>query len=185
MADSDSGLVSRAKAGDVPAFEELVSRHQERVFALAYHILGNAEDAADVQQETFVCAWTKLRAFRGDAAFGTWVHRITVNACISRKRRKDWNSCQAVTEEELMRTPDPGSVACQERIVNAVVVRDVLAAIPASYRTLLILREVEGMSSEEISRIVGGSVESVRKQLWRVRKLFRELLRRQFEEDEQ
>ncbi|MDO8684035.1 MAG: sigma-70 family RNA polymerase sigma factor [Armatimonadota bacterium] len=79
MALPDEELVSQAQAGSLAAFNELVARHQERVHALAYRILGNAEDAADIQQETFVRAWTKLGKFRQQAAFSTWLHRITVN----------------------------------------------------------------------------------------------------------
>jgi RNA polymerase sigma-70 factor (ECF subfamily) len=178
---SDADLVSAAQAGDVNAFDQLLSRHQERVFALAYHILGNAEDAADVQQETFVRAWTKLRDFRGQAAFATWLHRITVNVCISRKRQSRLLS-SLEQDETLACDADPTD--CHERLVNAVVVRELLAGIPISHRTLLVLREVEGMSIKEIADVTGSSVEAVRKQLWRVRKSFGERLRRHLLEDE-
>ena len=88
MTISDHELVSRARQGDKQAFDTLVGLHQDRVFALAYRMLGSAEDAADIQQEAFVKAWRSLGKFRGDASFGTWVHRIAVNLCLARKRRK-------------------------------------------------------------------------------------------------
>jgi len=178
---SDADLVSAAQAGDVSAFDQLVSRHQERVFTLAYHIFGNAEDAADVQQETFLRAWTKLRDFRGQAAFATWLHKITVNVSISRKRK--FRRFFSLGQDE---TPacDADPTDCQERLVNAVVVRELLADIPVSHRTLLVLREVEGMSIKEIADVTGSSVDAVRKKLWRVRKLFGERLRRRLLEDE-
>jgi RNA polymerase sigma-70 factor (ECF subfamily) len=166
--------VSAAKAGDAAAFDQLILRHQERVFALAYHMLGNAEDAADAQQETFLRAWTRLREFRGQSAFTTWLHRITVIACLSKGRR----SRPTLSLEQNEALADGGNrTDCQESIVNAVVVRELLDSLPTNHRTLLVLREVEGMSIEEIAEITGSSIEAVRKQLWRVRKLFGERLR--------
>mgnify|MGYP003768735877 CR=1 FL=1 len=87
LSESCENLVELAKAGDVRAFEALVPLHQDRVHALAYRMLGNAEDVADVQQETFVNAWRNLRKFRRESQFSTWLHRITVNLCLSRIRR--------------------------------------------------------------------------------------------------
>lgn len=184
MANSDNELVSLARAGNAAAFDELVSRHQGRVFALAYHVLGNAEDAADVQQDAFLNAWTNLPRFRGEAAFATWLHRITVNACLSRKRRKDWGVEREPVSENSDYTRGASPVLCQERAVNAVIVRDLLSAIPANHRIVLVLREVEGMSMEEIAGVTGSSVGAVKKRLYRVRKLFGERLRRQLMEDE-
>ena len=102
--------MSAAQAGDATAFDQLILQHQERVFALAYHILGNAEDAADVQQETFVRAWTKLGDFRGHAAFATWLHRIAVNICIRRKRRS--RPLLSLDQYETLTVADPAD--CQE-----------------------------------------------------------------------
>ncbi len=178
---SDSDLVSAAQAGDTAAFDHLILRHQERVFAVAYHILGNADDAADVQQEAFVRAWSKLRGFRGDASFATWLHRIAVNMCIARKQRRRPTS-SLEQDDTLATLADPPDR--QDRLVDAVVVRQLLAEIPAKQRTVLVLREVEGMSLDEISAITGASLEAVRKQLWRVRKQFGELLRQHLTEDQ-
>ena len=182
MHHSDTDLVSAAQAGDAAAFDLLIQRHQERVFALAYHILGNAEDAADVQQEAFVCAWTKLRGFRGQASFATWLHRIAVNMCLAKKRRS--RPVYSLEQDEALAV-QADSTDCQDRLVNALVVRELLDAIPANHRTLLVLREVEGMSIEEIAEVMGTSVGAVSKQLWRVRKLFGEQLRQQLAEGEQ
>lgn len=178
---SDVDLVSAAQDGDAAAFDQLIARHQERVFALAYHMLGNAEDAADVQQDTFVRAWTSLRSFRGNSAFSTWLHRIAVNVCLSRKRR--FRPCSSLEQDNI---PADAAVTrdCQESLVNSVVVRDLLASIRPKHRVLLVLREIEEMSIEEIAEVTGSSVEAVRKQLWRVRKQFAERLRRRLMEGE-
>lgn len=178
---SDKDLVSAAQAGDMAAFDHLILRHQRRVFAVAYHILGNAEDAADVQQEAFVRAWSKLRGFRGDASFTTWLHRIAVNICINKKRRS--RPASSVEQDGTLAALADHSNR-PDRLLNSVLVRQLLAEIPAKQRTVLVLREVEGMSIGEISQITGASVEAVRKQLWRVRKQFGELLRQNLVEDE-
>lgn len=177
---SDADLVAAAKTGDTAAFDQLILRHQERVYAIAYHMIGNADDAADIQQEVFVRAWTKLGGFRGEAAFATWLSRIVVNACIAHKRRPR----SAGTLEDLPEPACPDLPNGSERMVDGVVVRQVLDQIPAKHRTLLVLREVQGMSVGEVAQVTGSSVEAVRKQLWRVRKLFGKLLRQHLMEDE-
>jgi RNA polymerase sigma-70 factor, ECF subfamily len=180
---SDEELVSSARSGKVGAFDELMSRHQERVFALAYRILGNAEDAADVQQEAFVRAWTNLATFRGDSAFATWIHRITVNLCISRKRRKSAAVPAAELDENQLYEFGSHGGDCQDTAVTALAVRQLLSTIPPNQRTLLVLRDIEGRSISEIAELLGGSAGAVRKHLWRARKLFREVARPLFEED--
>ena len=182
MSISDEELVFQARDGNAKAFDQLVARHQERVFALAYRMLGNAEDAADIQQEAFVHAWTKLRSFRGEAAFTTWLYRVTVNACVSRKRRRspsdsteELDECRVITQQ---------GARCQEQVLDRVMVRELLSSIEPKQRALLIMREVEGRSVEEIARITCSSLDTVRKRLWRARKLFRERLREYMSEDE-
>ena len=97
MTEMHKDLVESAKTGDEKAFARVVSLHQGRVFALAYRMLGDVEDAADVGQETFVRAWRSLRKFRGESEFSTWLHRITVNLCLTWKQRRppEWSSAQA------------------------------------------------------------------------------------------
>jgi len=181
LAGSEGELVSQAQGGSLTAFDELVSIHQERVHALAYRILAHDEDAADIQQETFVRAWLALRKFRGDAAFSTWLHRITVNLCLSRKRdRARLDVVESFDEDRL----GAAGRACVESVDTRMIVRAALAAIPAPHRTLLVLRDIEGRAYEEIAEIVGASVESVRTRLCRARKLLREKMRPYLEEEE-
>jgi len=183
LAESCENLVGPATRGDVRAFDALVSLHQDRVFALAYRMLGDSEDAADVQQETFLQAWRNLRKFRGEAEFSTWLHRITVNLCLSRKRRKVIVS-EPLDDHVLVRSPDPGPVACLERTETIATVRRVLDAMPAHYRVLIVLRDMEGRSYEETACVLGCSVESVRTRLHKARKLLREKMRPYIEEED-
>jgi len=179
LAKSDEELVSQAQAGDQGAFDELVARHQDRVFALSYRILANVDDAADIQQETFVRAWTSLKSFKRRAAFSTWLHRITVNLCLSRKRRA---LVQVEPLEEERASHAESAVACLQRMETKTVVQAAIAELPDHYRVLMILREIEGRSCEETAMIVGSSAESVRTGLYRARKLLREKIRPYLEE---
>ncbi|HET6455824.1 MAG TPA: sigma-70 family RNA polymerase sigma factor [Armatimonadota bacterium] len=179
MAKSDEELVSQAQAGDEDAFDELVARHQDRVFALSYRILANAEDAADIQQETFVRAWTRLKTFKCQAAFSTWVHKITVNLCLSRKRRQ---TIVEPLDEERLSPAESGAVACMQRTETKAVVQAAISELPPHYRVLIVLREIEGRSCEEIGSIVGRSADSVRTGLYRARRLLKDKIRPYLEE---
>jgi len=182
LAKTDEELVSLARAGDQGAFDELVARHQDRVFALSFRILANFDDAADVQQEAFVRAWVSLKKFKGRSAFSTWLHSITVNLCISRKRRNPPVQIEPLEEERL--SSGESGVACMQRSETRAIVQRALAELPAHYRVLLVLREIEGRSCEETAQIVGRSVVSVRTSLCRARRLLREKIRPYLEEED-
>ncbi|MEN6355844.1 MAG: sigma-70 family RNA polymerase sigma factor [Armatimonadota bacterium] len=183
MPVSERDLTARAQNGDVAAFDELVSRHQDRVFTLAYHILGDAEDAADVQQDAFLLAWKNLRSFRGQASFGTWLHKITVNCCMSVKRKKTAYVYHEELDEDEPICSGQTATVCQDTLINAITVRQLLADLPERARIALLLREVDGMSIDEIADVMGASYRAVVQQLWRARKLFRERFRQYFTED--
>lgn len=175
LAMSDEELVGRAQSGDTNAFDALIGRHQERVFSLAFRMLGSADDAADVQQESFVQAWRNLSKFRRDAAFGTWLHRITVNLCLSRKRRRQTEPLEPHMEDTL-HSSEPSGVACLERAETKATVRGAIAALPAHHRALIVMRDIEERPFEEIAQILGCSVQSARTRLTRARKMLRERL---------
>jgi len=177
LAKSDSDLVELAQSGNLEAFDKLVSTHQERVYALAYRMLGNPEDAADVQQETFVRAWNSLTKFRGDAEFSTWLHRIAVNICLSMRKRREFTVSEPMFEDCIRLSAEPVGVATLEATETAIALRKVMAAIPAHYRALLVLREIEGRCFEEVARILGCSEQSARTRASKARKLLRDRMR--------
>lgn len=172
LSESDRELVELAQAGSREAFDRLVALHQERVFGLAFRVLGNREDAADVQQETFLNAWQSLGRFRGEASFATWMHRITVNLCLCRKRRKSWNEA-AYSDDVLSDQVDTRSAG---RADTALVVRKTLMGLPGHYRVFIVLREIEDRSFEEIAQLMGCSVQSARMRASKARKILRERL---------
>ena len=169
LSESDRELIELAQVGNREAFDRLVAMHQERVFNLAFRILASREDAADVQQETFLNAWRSMGKFRGQAAFATWLHRITVNLCLSRKRRRDWSE---ISYSDDM-PQDQAGPDCAERADTAIIVRRTLMALPSHHRAFIVLREVEERSFEEIAQIMGCSVESARVRAGRARLIMR------------
>lgn len=176
MGISDTELVARAQSGDLNAFDGLINLHQDRVFALAYRMLGNSEDAADVQQETFIQAWKNLHRFRGDAALSTWLHRIAVNICLSRRRRPQPVQLEPEIEEKLSASDQASSVSCIVSAETALIVRKVIAGLPPHYRALVVLREIEERSFEEVAQIIGCTPASARTRASKARKLLRERL---------
>lgn len=181
---SEQDLVARAQSGSVEAFDELMALHQARVYALARRMLGDRDDAADVQQETFVKAWRSLRGFRGDAEFSTWLHRIAVNLCLARKRRREVAVDGEFIEDRVGEAGE-SPVACMQRAETAARFRQVLTGMPAHYRALIVLRVIEGRSYEEIAQLLRCSVESARSRAYQARNMLRERMRPFLAEEEQ
>jgi RNA polymerase sigma-70 factor (ECF subfamily) len=168
-------LVKAAAAGDRDAFDLLVKRHFQPVFRLALRVLGNREDAEDLQQEAFVQAYRNLHRFHGDSALGTWLYSITVRLCLTRKRSKMMRQQEAV---ELVPSLDPSPNEDPETrllaLESAVRVQHTLLQLSPPDRLLVVLKYVEGLSHEEIARVFGCSAASSRSRLARAKRLFRE-----------
>lgn len=171
-------LVERCKAGDELAWSILVEATYRDVYTLCLRILGHPEDAADATQDAFSKAWRGLGSFRGDAAFTTWLYRIATNAAISkhrsRTRRRRYES--AGDDESMARIEAPGSL---EATAGARLDVELLAAaldrLPEHYRTAVVLRDVYGLSIEEIAREMKISVTAAKVRIHRGRKKLREL----------
>ncbi len=180
----DRTLVGRATGGDRDAFGALVQRHQDRVFNLAFQVVRNREDALDVAQEAFAKAFASLSNFKGDASFTTWMHRIVVNLaidCLRRRRRGDpteYDDRLAVPEdgEHGPAAPDDPETTLGRRQVQSLLSRGI-AALPPAHRAVLILREIEGLSYEEIAQAVGCSLGTVMSRLFYARRKLQKVLR--------
>ena len=178
-------LISRSKTGDAASFTELVNRNEKRIYSLAYHLLNNREDAEDVLQETFFKAYHNLKTFRGDSSFNTWLHRITTNLVISRfRKRKIVTESLDIPIETEQGTIHQRNIVDWSNIPDKVllkkelnaVIDTTIAALPIEYRTVLSLRDIEGLSNEETGRIVGISVAAVKSRVHRARLFIREKL---------
>lgn len=177
--NDDALLIEATLAGDSAAFGRLVLRYQDRLYNTVFRFLGSAEDSRDVVQDAFVQAFVKLDTFEGTAAFYTWLYRIAFNLAVSlgRRRRptaslefaKDAFGCEPIDQ---MAGPETG-VLDQER---ADMVHKALAQLNDEHRQILVLREMEGCSYDQISEILGVPVGTVRSRLFRARLQMREHL---------
>jgi RNA polymerase sigma-70 factor (ECF subfamily) len=182
-------LVQRAKAGDVGAFEELVRRYDRNVFRIAQHITQNREDAEDVVQDAFLKAYNNLAQFQGQSKFYTWLVRIAVNEALMKLRRR--RPERTVSLDEEVKTEDdsvPREVADwspnPEQQYTQAELRDILDrtihGLPATFRTVFVLRDVEGLSTEETAEALDLSVPAVKSRLLRARLQLRERLNKYF-----
>ena len=157
--DSDDAALLRAHVGgDREAFGELVRRHRDRLWAVALRTLGDREEAADAVQDALISAYRSADRFRGDAAVTTWLHRIVVNACLDRARRKQSRPTVPLPEHES--TVDRGAAPDAD---TAIAVHGALAQLPAEQRVPLVLLDMQGYSVAEIAGLLGiaeGTVKS-------------------------
>ena len=148
----------RASGGDAGAFRDLVKEHSGLVYRVALRILG-PQDAQDASQETWIRAWRKIETFRGDSAFSTWLYRITVNTCLSWRRKESRRKEREYSGDELPFLPEPaGGDADPEAAALNVQQREVLLAalehVRTEHRAALVLRHMEGLSYAEIAQVL-------------------------------
>src|ERR1044071_6768013 len=169
---SDEVIVERALTGDAEAFGELVRRWERRIFALAFGMLGREEDARDATQETFVAAFRNLRGFRGEAKVSSWLHRIAVNQCITRQRRAKVRSETALEDEAeknaavfaLPADVSPARTAEHREISSAV--RRAVSALPPDLRQVVVMKEFEELTFQEIADVLELPLSTVKSRLY-------------------
>ena len=154
--EPDEDLVRRYLAGDERAFSVLVERHQTRVFNVALRVLGDPDDARDATQDAFLSMLRKLSQFRGDSAFTTWLHRVTVNSCydILRKRRRQPMLRLVGDEDDPMPETGPPVADHADATVDSIDVSRALLLIPEEYRVTLVLADIQDVPYEEIARVL-------------------------------
>lgn len=179
-------FIEKTLAGDTAAFGHLVTRYQDRLYNTLVHVVGSTDDAADVVQDAFVQAYTKLRSFHGNSAFYTWLYRIAFNLAVSRRRKQRATisldaSRDSTGEEPTAIANDPSDrLVRQERAQQ---VQCALARLSEEHRTILVLREVDGCDYETIGEILDLPVGTVRSRLHRARLQLRDQLRDTLQED--
>jgi RNA polymerase sigma-70 factor (ECF subfamily) len=185
MAEDDSELVAKARAGDFDAFERLVGRSEGKVYNHLLRLVGNTEDARDLLQETYLSAYKNLGSFKGDAAFTTWVYRIATNHALMRLRRKQpqevaFDDLQIPTHEELRgRTISDWAIDPKEAVLRKElrgVLQEAIQGLPPLYRAVVVLRDVEELSTEETAAALGITEGAVKTRLHRARIFLREAL---------
>ncbi len=183
----DENLVLQAQRGDEAAFAELVHRHEHRVYTLALGMLHNPADAEDILQETFINALRGLKNFRGDATFATWLYRIAYNATLMKLRKASPTFSLDETiegdENDMPRELTDWSNDPADAVLNdetRTVMDEAIAALSPAARAVFIMRDVDGLSTEETADALGISVEAVKVRLHRARLVLREHLQSYF-----
>lgn len=190
---TDAALVQRVRAGDYSSFETLVRRHEKKIYNLAYRMMDNREDASDILQETFLQAFRKLDGFKGESGFSTWIYRIAVNLCLMKKRKEKGRRVISLDAPVLyqrqkeLRTavPDDWSKDPSVSLENKELKKKLAEAIkelPEDYRTVFLLREVQGLSNEKAAEILKISLPAVKSRLHRARLFLRDKLAQYFKE---
>jgi RNA polymerase sigma-70 factor (ECF subfamily) len=170
---TDEQLVERAIAGDTDAFGEVVRRWERKIYALAYGFTGSVEDARDAAQETFVAAYRNLRNFRGEAKVSSWLHRIAVNQCITRQRRARVRAETGIEDavessgESFLSTGETHSPArAAEAKERTEAVRRAVAALTPELREVVLLKEFEGLTFQEIAEALQVPLSTVKSRLY-------------------
>lgn len=175
---SDLALVERAQRDDVGAYDELVRRYQERIYATVYHMTSNHEDANDLVQETFIKAYRALKTFKGDSSFYTWVYRIAVNKTINFLKQRKNRVHMSLNDVDFNAEKDPDLVALvsdktPRRDLNLSELQDKLNAamlkLSEHHRMVVILHDIQGLSHEEIATIMDCNIGTVRSRLFYAR----------------
>jgi RNA polymerase sigma-70 factor (ECF subfamily) len=173
-AEVDWALVQRVQAGDVRAFDQLITKYRERLYAIIYNLTSNREDTSDLAQEAFIKAFRSIKNFKGDSSFFTWLYRIAVNASLTHLKRTRMrrffsfdNLDEQVSKSELiealtdqLQTDKPSLVKeLQEKLNEA------LQRLSLKHRTVVVLFEIEGLSHQEIAQVMECSEGTVRSRL--------------------
>jgi len=179
--NDDGALVRRARSGDLEAFAELVRRYEHRVRAVLFRLLDDPRDVEEAAQDCFVNAWRNLDRFRAEATVFTWLYRIAVNEALARKRRKRLPLVELeATEHQLMASG--GRIDEPERAAEAGELHAFLAGrireLPLEYRAPLVLRDLVGLSNEEVAGVLEISVAAAKSRIHRARMQIREELER-------
>ena len=191
--DTDLSLVERLQRGDATALEGIIERHGSRVYRLAYQITRNEADAEEVVQDVFLAVYRKIHTFEGRAALGSWLYRVTTNAALI-KRRSRRTDREVPLDPQLPSFLADGHRAGDPAYLNAdwsqtpeadllsretrEILQRTIDGLPDPYRAVLVLRDVEGLSNEDVAEVVGDTVPAVKSRIHRARMVLREELTR-------
>lgn len=176
----DIELCRLAAGGSLTAFELIYQRYHRRTYSLALRMTGSQTEAEDLTQEVFIQLFRKIGSFRGDSAFSTWLHRMTVNQVLMHFRRRSVKNERTsedgeMPEQTVRGTANPNKM----QVVDRIALKNAIAELPNGYRNVFVLHDVEGFEHEEVARIMGISVGTSKSQLHKARLKLRGLLIKQ------
>lgn len=173
---SDFVLAQTAASGDSNAYDRLYMRHYSHVYCVCLRMLKNPPEAEDLAQEVFIQLFRKIKSYRGESAFSTWLHRVTVNQCLMHFRKRSVR-VEKTSEDELPEQIVLGTENHRRmKIVDKIALDRAIANLPNGYRNVFVLHDVEGYEHEEVARILGCSVGTSKSQLFKARQKLRKLL---------
>ncbi len=175
----DFDLTQAAANGNMTAFEEVYNRHHRRVYSICLRMLQNATEAEDLTQDVFIQLHRKIGSFRGDSAFTTWLHRMTVNQVLMHFRKRNVKF-EKTTEEGETPVQIVGGTEnpLKMPVVDKIAIEHAIEQLPTGYRNVFVLHDVEGYEHEEVARILGCSVGTSKSQLHKARLKLRKLLQK-------
>ncbi len=187
MNSMDARLAKLARKGDRSAFGELVDLYKDKIFHLAYRMLGNKQEAEDVMQDTFLRVYKNLDKYDANQKFSTWIYRIATNLCIDRLRKRKWNfsldaeisDAEGLDWYSMLQSEEPGP---EKQILLSETqrqIRSAIGALPEKYRSVVVLRYLQDLSLQEISEVLGMPVTTIKTRVHRGR----EFLRKRLEKD--
>ena len=186
----ETDVLARAQAGDHEAFAQLYALHKRRIFSLCLRMVGNIAEAEDLTQEAFLQLYRKIATFRGDSAFTTWLHRLAINVVLMRLRKKGLSLISL--DEAMEPTPDEGPIRSfgapdfmLTGAIDRLALERAVAELPAGYRLIFILHDVEGFEHNEIASMLNCSIGNSKSQLHKARLKLRDALHAQNRQEEQ
>lgn len=176
--DLEKILIDKAKQGNITAFEKLIISHEKTVYNVAYRMFNNEEDAKDISQEVFIKFYKSLNKFDGTSKISTWIHRITVNTCIDELRKRKGKEASSIDdvismdEGDLKKQYQNNSKTPEEKLISkedTETLKEAINLLSENHKTLIVLRDIQGLSYLEIAEITGNSLGTIKSRLARAR----------------
>jgi RNA polymerase sigma-70 factor (ECF subfamily) len=190
VSDLEKLLIKKSQSGDVESFELLISSYDKRAYNIAYRVMGNEEDAKDMAQEAMLRVFRSLKDFKGQSSFSTWLYRIVTNVCLDELRRR--KNDKYVSLDSTIQT-DSGEMHMElcsdretpesvyEQVEQREVIKNAIRELNEEYRSVIVLRDIQGFSYEEISNILDCSLGTVKSRINRARTMLRDKLKSSME----
>jgi len=180
--NEDFELVKQCKEGKVTAFNQIVLKYKDKVFNTAYRFLGNYQDASDLTQECFISVYNGIKDFKGESSLSTWIYRIAVNVCKNKlksfERKKDSKTISLRDKILDVKDSNNSPVELFEKKEIESRVQDAINSLPSEWKEVVILRDIEGLSYDEIARILQCEIGTVKSRLHRARMVLKDKLKR-------
>lgn len=178
----DLELCRLASEGNLPAFEMIYQRYHRRTYSLCLRMTSSQTEAEDLTQEVFIQLFRKIGSFRGDSAFSTWLHRLTVNQVLMHFRRRSVKNERTTDDGEIPERSVPGSAnPGRMQVVDRIALKNAISELPNGYKNVFVLHDVEGFEHEEVARQLGISVGTSKSQLHKARLKLRGLILKQLD----